>query len=160
MSEPNYPVTQGVRFLRANKVEFVPLLYDYVDRGGTAVAAQQLKIEEHAIVKTIVFEDERKRPVIVLMHGDREVSAKTLARLRGTKSYLPCDPSVVTKHTGYVVGGTSPFGTKARLPVVMQESVLDINTVYINGGKRGFLVGVNPLQIKQILSAEILNVAA
>jgi Cys-tRNA(Pro) deacylase len=135
-------------------------LYDYVEHGGTAEAAHQLGFDEHRVVKTLVFENEKKEPLIVLMHGDRHVSTKQLARLRHVKSYAPCEPKTLTKHTGYIAGGTSPLGTKIPIPVIMQQTILDLDCIYLNGGKRGFLVGVDPRVIKQVLNAETADVAA
>ena len=155
----DYPVTPAVRALREKKVEFEPHLYDYVERGGTSHSAEALGVDEHAVVKTLVMEAEGKRPFIVLMHGDREVSTKNLARTIGTKSVQPCDPQTAQKHTGYVVGGTSPFGTRARLPVYVERTIFDLPKIYINGGKRGFLVEIEPKDLRVLSPLEEVEVA-
>lgn len=154
----DYPVTPAVRALRAAKVEFAPHLYDYVARGGTAVSAEALGVDEHAVIKTLVFETDAKKPLIVLMHGDRQVSAKELARQIGVKAVHPCDPDRAQKVTGYLVGGTSPFGTKTKLPVYVEASIMDLPRIYINGGKRGFLVSIAPEVLKNILNAQVVAV--
>ncbi len=158
MSSNKYPVTQGIRFLRAAKVSFTEHLYEYEERGGTAVAARELGIDEHAAVKTLIMEDEHKNPMVVLMNGDREVSTKELARLIGVKSINPCEPAVANKHSGYLVGGTSPFGTHRRMPVFMEESILGLPKAYINGGKRGFLVGLDPQDLLKLLDPVLVKV--
>src|ERR671917_2174387 len=140
----DYPVTPAVRLLREKKVGFEPHLYEYEERGGTRRSAAELGVEEHAVVKTLVMETEARKPLVVLMHGDREVSTKQLARHVGAKSVRPCDPATAQKHTGYVVGGTSPFGTRARLPVYVERTLFRLPKIYINGGKRGLLVSLQP----------------
>jgi Cys-tRNA(Pro) deacylase len=155
----DYPVTPAVRLLREKKVEFEPHLYDYVERGGTSHSAEALGVDEHAVIKTLVMEAEGKRPFIVLMHGDREVSTKQLARHMGVKAVHPCDFAEAQKHTGYLVGGTSPFGTRARLPVYAERTIFDLPVIYINGGKRGFLVSIDPKVLKEVLHAEDVEVA-
>lgn len=150
----DFPVTQAVRFLREIKVEFVPHLYDYVEKGGTAESAKQLGVDEHAVVKSLVFETNEKRPLIVLMHGDRQVSTKNLARHIGVKSVEPATPESASKHTGYLVGGTSPFGTRTAMPVYVERTIFDLDKIYINGGKRGFLVEIDPAVVKAILKIE------
>jgi len=137
--------------LRAEQVEFTDHLYTYEEKGGTAVSARALGVDEHAVVKTLVMEDEKKRPLIVLMHGDLQVSEKQLARTIGVKTVTPCTPETAHKHTGYLVGGTSPFGTRAALPVYLEETVLDLPRIYINGGKRGYLVGIDPKDAVRLL---------
>ncbi len=149
----NHPMTLAVRQLLAEKVNFTPHLYTYEEKGGTAVSARELKVEEHAVIKTLIMEDEQKRPLIVLMHGDRQVSTKELARHLKVKTVTP------DRHSGYQVGGTSPFGTKRKMPVYFEASILELDRVYINGGKRGFLVGMNPQDIVRILQAEPVHVA-
>ncbi len=134
-------------------------LYAYEEHGGTKVSARELNVAEHAVVKTLVMEDEGRQPLIVLMHGDRKVSTKELARQIGRKHISPCDPAVAQRHTGYMVGGTSPFGTRKTLPVFMEKTILDLPLIYINGGKRGFLVGVHPHDILQLLQPGVVNVA-
>ncbi|MBK9155027.1 MAG: Cys-tRNA(Pro) deacylase [Chloracidobacterium sp.] len=155
----DHPITPAVRFLREKKVEFVPRLYDYVEKGGTRESARQLGVDEHAVVKTLVFETNEKKPLIVLMHGDREVSAKGLARLIGVKSVEPATPEKASKLTGYLVGGTSPFGTRTAMPVYVEKSILSLDRIYINGGKRGFLIEIDPRVIPEILPAEEVEAA-
>jgi Cys-tRNA(Pro) deacylase len=154
----DYPITPAVRFLRENKVDFVPHLYDYVEKGGTRESAKQLGIDEHAVIKTLVFETNEKRPLIVLMHGDRQVSTKNLARHFGVKSVEPATPEKASKLTGYLVGGTSPFGSKTKIPVYAEKTIFDLETIYINGGKRGFLVQVEP-DVLRLLAAEEITTA-
>jgi Cys-tRNA(Pro) deacylase len=155
----DYPVTPAVRYLREKKVEFVPHLYDYVEKGGTRESAKQLGVDEHSVVKTLIFETNEKKPLIVLMHGDRQVSAKNLARHIGVKSVEPATPERATKWTGYLVGGTSPFGTRTAMPVYAEKTIFDLDRIYINGGKRGFLVEVDPNDLKRVLQIEELEVA-
>ena len=134
-------------------------MYRYQERGGTRASSRELGVAEHAVIKTLVMEDEQREPLIVLMHGDREVSTKELARQAGRKSIHPCEPAVAQKHTGYLVGGTSPFGTRKAMPVYLERSVLDLATVYINGGRRGFLVAVSPREIERVLKPVPVDVA-
>ena len=155
----DYPVTPAVRLLREKKVEFEPHLYAYEERGGTRHSAESLGVDEHAVVKTLVMETEARKPIIVLMHGDREVSTKTLARSLKVKSVQPCDPATAQKHTGYLIGGTSPLGTKTKLPVYVERTVFALPKIYINGGKRGFLVEIEPKILHELLSAEEVEVA-
>jgi Cys-tRNA(Pro) deacylase len=159
MAKADYPVTQAVRALRDKKVEFTPHLYDYEEKGGTRRSSAELGVDEHAVVKTLVMEDESRKPLIVLMHGDREVSTKQLARTLGVKSIQPCDPNVAQKHTGYLVGGTSPFGTRAKLPVYVEKTIFDLPRIYINGGKRGFLVSLDPKILCEVLPVTDVEVA-
>ncbi|WP_300444598.1 Cys-tRNA(Pro) deacylase [Zoogloea sp.] len=158
-SDHNAPETLATRFLRQHHTPFSTHLYNYEDHGGTKVSSRELNVAEHAVVKTLVMEDESRQPLIVLMHGDRKVSTKELARQTGHKQISPCDPAVAQRHTGYLVGGTSPFGTKKTLPVFMERSILDLPLIYINGGKRGFLVGVHPHDILRMLQPGLVNVA-
>jgi Cys-tRNA(Pro) deacylase len=151
--------TPAIHFLRKHQVVFVEHEYRYEEHGGTRVSAHELGVDEHAVVKTLVMEDERREPLIVLMHGDREVSTKQLARQTDRKTIAPCDPAVAQKHTGYLVGGTSPFGTRKSLPVYLEQSILELETVYINGGRRGFLVALSPRDIARVLEATPVNVA-
>jgi len=144
MSKDKTPVTPAIRVLRDGKVEFTDHLYTYEEKGGTAVSARELGVDEHAVVKTLVMEDERKKPLIVLMNGDRQVSEKQLARIMGVKTVTPCTPDIAHKHTGYLVGGTSPFGTRTAMPVYMEATILELPCIYINGGDRGYLVGIDP----------------
>jgi len=145
--------TPATAMLRRNAVAFSEHVYDYVDRGGTAESARQLGIDEHQVVKTLVMEDEAARPMIVLMHGDRNVSTKALARAIGAKRITPCAPTVAERHSGYQVGGTSPFATKKRMPIYVEASILTLPTIYLNGGRRGFLVGIAPSILATLLSA-------
>ena len=155
----NYPVTPAVRLLRERQIEFVPHLYDYEERGGTKHSAESLGVDEHAVVKTLVMETDARRPLIVLMHGDREVSTKGLARALGVKSVQPCQSATAQKHTGYLVGGTSPFGAKTKLPVYAERTIFELPLIYINGGKRGFLVAVNPQDMRKALDVQEVEVA-
>ncbi len=155
----DYPITSAIRFLRTHQIEFVPRLYDYVEKGGTRESARQLGVDEHAVVKTLVFETNDKKPLIVLMHGDREVSAKSLARFLGVKSIEPATPEGASKLTGYLVGGTSPFGTRSSMPVYVEQSILTLEKIYINGGKRGFLVEIDPKILTEVLNAVAADAA-
>src|ERR687890_637016 len=155
----SYPITPAVRALRGKKVEFEPHLYDYEERGGTRHSAESLGVEEHAVVKTLVMETEARKPLVVLMHGDREVSTKNLARRLGVKSVHPCDFAQAQRHTGYLVGGTSPFGTRAALRVYAERTIFELPKIYINGGKRGFLVSLDPKVLREVLHAEEVEVA-
>ena len=158
--DEDVPVTQAVRALRAGKATFSAHLYDYVERGGTAHSAASLGLDEHAVVKTIVLEDETKAAFICLQHGDQEVSTKSLARIRGCKTVTPCAPETALRHTGYMVGGTSPFGTRKPLTVYLQRSVCDLPRIYINGGKRGFLVGIEPSVLVSLLKPVMVEASA
>ncbi len=153
-----YPITPAVRYLRENKVDFVPRLYDYVEKGGTGESARQLGVDEHAVVKTLIFETTEQKPIVVLMHGDRQVSTKNLARHIGVKSVEPATPERASKHTGYLLGGTSPFGTRTAMPVYVESSVFELEKIYINGGKRGFLVEIEPVILKNVLEIEEVSV--
>lgn len=155
----DYPITPAVRFLRDKKVDFIPRLYNYVEKGGTSKSARQLGVEEHAIVKTLIFETNEKKQLIVLMHGDRQVSTKNLARHIGVKSVEPATPDRASKHTGYLVGGTSPFGTRAKMPVYVEATIFELEKIYINGGKRGFLVEIEPGELKRVLIIDEVEVA-
>jgi Cys-tRNA(Pro) deacylase len=158
--DEDIPVTQAVRVLRAANVVFSPHLYDYLERGGTAHSAASLGVDEHSVIKTIVLEDEAKQPLICLQHGDVEVSAKALARIRGCKTITPCAPETALRHTGYMVGGTSPFGTRKRLLVYLERSICDLPRIYINGGKRGFLVCIEPDVVLALLRPTLVDAAA
>ncbi len=151
MAKNKTPITPAIRLLRNEKVNFDEFTYAYEDRGGTAVSSRELGVDEHSIIKTLVMEDENKQPLIVLMHGDHEVSTKNLARLIGAKSISPCSPETAFKHTGYQVGGTSPFGTRKSMPVYMEQTISELPKIYINGGKRGFLVSLDPREVVRIL---------
>lgn len=154
----DYPVTQAVRVLREKKVEFEPHLYDYVEKGGTRASAESLGVDEHAVIKTLVFETDAKKPLIVLMHGDAQVSTKNLARFLGAKTVTPAEPEKANKWTGYLVGGTSPFGIKTKMPVYAEKTIFDLPRIYINGGKRGFLVSIAPQILKDVLAAQEVSV--
>lgn len=159
MSQEKFPVTPAVRALRAAAVPFTHHLYVYEERGGTAVSARELGVDEHAVIKTLIMEDEKKQPMIVLMHGDREVSTKALARLLGVKTIQPCAPVVADRHSGYQVGGTSPFGTRRAMPVYMEASIADLPRIYINGGKRGYLLGMDPKDLLRALEPTAVSAA-
>ena len=155
----DYPVTMAIRTLRQHKVEFTPHLYTWEPRGGTRASAEHLGVAEHQVVKTLIFEDEAKRPLCILMHGDREVSAKNLARQLGHKSVAPCAPEVADRHSGYQVGGTSPFGLKRRMPICCEKTIADLPLIYINGGARGFLIGIAPADLARVLEPRMVEVA-
>jgi Cys-tRNA(Pro) deacylase len=159
MSKDHIPATPAIRVLKENRVDFVPRPYKYEDRGGTEVAARELGVDEHLTVKTLVMEDEGKSPFIVLMHGDREVSTKDLARLLGVKTVQPCDAAAANRHTGYMVGGTSPFGTRKSLPVYVEETILSLPVIYINAGRKGLLVEMKPADLAKVLTLTPVSVA-
>jgi Cys-tRNA(Pro) deacylase len=159
VSKEKAPVTPAVRALRTAGVIFTDHLYDYEEKGGTAVSARGLGVDEHSVVKTLVMEDEDKQPMVVLMHGDKQVSTKELARVIGVKSIQPCNPETANRHSGYMVGGTSPFGMRKQMPVYMEKSILDLPRIYINGGKRGYLVGVAPADVNKILAPKLVSIA-
>ena len=149
----------AVRALRTAGVAFVPHMYTWEPRGGTRASSIALGVPEHAVIKTLIFETERREPLCILMHGDREVSAKQLARLIGTKAVAPCTPEVADRHSGYQVGGTSPFGLRRAMPVYMQSTIRDLPRMYINGGARGFLVELDPRDVERVLSPIVVDVA-
>ena len=151
--------TPAIRLLREQGIAYTEHPYRYEERGGTAVSSRELGVDEHAMVKTLVMEDEDGRPLVVLMHGDREVSTKALARHLGKKSIQPCKPEVANRHSGYLVGGTSPFGTRKAMPVYLERTILDVPKVYVNGGARGFLVGLAPADLVKVLSPTLVDVA-
>jgi Cys-tRNA(Pro) deacylase len=153
------PETPATTFLRANNVSFTEHLYDYVEHGGTSESSRQLGFDEHAVVKTLVMQDKDAKPLIVLMHGDRQVSLKNLARQIGAKKVEPCTPDAAERHTGYQVGGTSPFGTRKNLPVYVERSILELPAIYINGGNRGFLVEISPRILTDLLHAQPVDCA-
>ncbi len=157
--ETHAPETPATAFLRLHHIAHSSHLYEYEEHGGTRVSARELNVDEHAVVKTLVMEDEAGKPLIVLMHGDRKVSTKNLARQIGAKSVSPSKPEVAQRHTGYMVGGTSPFGTKKKLPVYIEKTILDLPLIYINGGRRGYLVGVHPHDILRVLQPKIVECA-
>jgi len=152
------PVTAAIRALRAAGIAYTEHPYAYEDRGGTAVSARELGVPEHAVVKTLIMEDDDGMPLIVLMHGDLKVSTRELARNIGVKSIAPCDPATAQRHSGYLVGGTSPFGTRRKMPVYMEKTILDLPKIYINGGRRGYLVGIAPQAAVRILEPRLVTV--
>lgn len=154
------PETPATTYLRQNGVNFSEHLYDYVERGGTAESAKQLGVDEHAVVKTLVMQDQDAKPLLILMHGDRQVSLKNFARKIGAKKVEPCKPEVAQRHTGYQVGGTSPFGTRKQLPVYVERTILALPSIYINGGHRGFLVQISPNVPTDLLHAQPVDSAA
>ncbi len=149
--------TPAIHFLRRKGVTFTEHEYRYEEHGGTRVSARELGVDEHAVVKTLVMEDEKQQPLIVLMHGDCEVSTKQLARQIGRKTVTPCEPAVANKHTGYLVGGTSPFGTRKTLPVFAERSIMDLDRLYINGGRRGFLLSMTPGELVKALGPTLVE---
>jgi len=151
--------TPATQFLRKHGVAFTEHAYEYVEHGGTAESARQLGEDEHAVVKTLIMEDEEARPLVILMHGDREVSTKNLARQIGAKKVAPCKPEVAQRHSGYLVGGTSPFGTRKAMPVYVEAGVLELPRIFINGGKRGYLVGIDPRELVRLLRAVPVSAA-
>lgn len=156
---PHVSETPATQFLRRHGVPFTEHVYDYVERGGTEESSRQLGMPEHQVVKTLVMQDDRAQPLMVLMHGDRQVSTKNLARQLGAKSVEPCHPETAQRHSGYLVGGTSPFGTKKAMPVYVEESVLSLPSICINGGRRGYLVGIDPRVLREFLDAKPVNCA-
>jgi len=151
--------TPATAFLKKHGAEYTEHIYAYEEHGGTAVSARELGVSEHEVVKTLVLEDEARRPFIVLMHGDRKVSTKNLARQIGVKKVEPCTPDAANRHSGYLVGGTSPFGTRKKLPVYVEKSVLALKAIYINGGRRGYLVGIDPAELVRLVGATAVEVA-
>lgn len=155
----DFPVTMAVRVLRQHKVGFTAHLYTWEAHGGTRASAEHLGVDEHQVVKTLIFEDQARKPLCILMHGDREVSAKNLARQIGVKQVAPCAPAVADRHSGYQVGGTSPFGLKRSMPIYLERSIGDLARIYINGGARGFLVGIDPRELLRVLQPTAVEVA-
>ena len=147
-----------MRQLRAEKIEFTDHLYAYEEKGGTAVSSRELGVDEHCVIKTLIMEDENRNPLIVLMHGDLQVSTKELARIMGVKQITPCSPETAQKHSGYLVGGTSPFGTRRPMPVYMEAGIALLERIYINGGKRGYLVGMAPGDLSRVLKPVLVTV--
>ena len=159
MAKADYPMTQAVRVLRERKIDFTPHLYEYEEKGGTRRSSEELGVDEHSVVKTLVMEDESRKPFIILMHGDRAVSTKQLARVMNVKSVRPCEVNTAQKHRGYLVGGSSPFGTRTKLPVFAEKTIFDLPKIYINGGKRGFLVEIVPQDLRAALPVTEVEVA-
>ncbi len=158
-AKSDYPITPAVRLLRGKNIDFKPHIYRYEEHGGTRVGAAALQVPEHSLVKTLVMETDRHKPLLVLMHGDCEVSTKQLARFLNTKCVTPCDERTAQKHTGYLFGGTSPFGTRTELPVYVEKSIFDLPAIYINAGKRGFLLEMDPRMLRRALSVVEVEVA-
>jgi Cys-tRNA(Pro) deacylase len=158
MAKEKAPVTAAIRQLRAENVTFSDHLYAYEEKGGTAASSRELGLDEHAVIKTLVMEDECFRPLIVLMHGDLQVSTKELARIIGVKQISPCSAEVAQKQSGYLFGGTSPFGTRHAVPVYMEASIAALPKIYINGGKRGYLVGMAPSELVRVLKPQAVTV--
>jgi len=153
------PSTNATRLLKQAGIPFIERLYRYEEHGGTKVCARELAVDEHAVIKTLIMEDERTAPLIVLMHGDREVSTKQLARQIGAKSVQPCKPEVANRHSGYLVGGTSPLGTKKAMPIHAEATIFDLPRIYLNGGSRGFLVELDPEDLERVLKVHRVSVA-
>lgn len=151
--------TPATSWLRRKGIVFSEHPYDYEEHGGTTVSARELGVDEHHVVKTLIMQDEAARPLIVLMHGDRKVSTKNLARQIGCKSVEPCKPEVANRHSGYLIGGTSPFGTRKAMPVYVEQGILDLERIYINGGRRGYLIGIEPKVLLENLSALAVHCA-
>ncbi|MBW2520644.1 MAG: Cys-tRNA(Pro) deacylase [Deltaproteobacteria bacterium] len=159
MAKLKVPNTPATRVLNQANISYSVHFYAYEDHGGTSVSARELGVDEHRVIKTLIMEDEQKKPLIVLMHGDREVSTKQLARALNVKFVVPCSPEVALKHSGYLVGGTSPFGTRKSLPVYMESSIRNLPKIYLNGGKRGFLVGLDPQVVIDLLDVTFVEAA-
>jgi Cys-tRNA(Pro) deacylase len=151
--------TPATQWLKRHGIAFSEHPYDYEEHGGTAVSSRELGVDEHHVVKTLIMQDESAKPLVVLMHGDRKVSTKNLARQIGCKSIEPCKPEIANRHSGYLVGGTSPFGTRKAMPVYVEQSILDLDRIYINGGRRGYLVGIAPAVLTQSLAATPVHCA-
>lgn len=154
----NYPITPAIRVLREKKVAFEPHVFEYVEKGGTRHSAEVLGVDEHSVIKTLIFETNERKPLIVLQHGDLQVSTKNLARHLGVKTVSPVAPEKANKLTGYLVGGTSPFGVKTKLPIYAEKTIFDLERIYINGGKRGFLVAISPQVLKEVLKVGEIEV--
>lgn len=157
--EKHAPETPATRFLRQHGVAHSDHLYEYEEHGGTEVSSRELNVPEHAVIKTLIMEDENAQPLVVLMHGDHKVSTKELARQSGRKHIEPCKPEVANRHSGFLIGGTSPFGTRKKMPVYMEKSILDLPLIYINGGRRGYLVGIHPHDLLRVLEVNLVQVA-
>jgi Cys-tRNA(Pro) deacylase len=159
MAHKDHPKTNAIRCLLEHGIEFEVCMYRYEERGGTRVSARELGVDEHVVVKTLVMETDTGRPLIVLMHGDYEVSTKQLARVLNVKSVQPCEPKVASRHSGYLVGGTSPFGTRHPMPIYCESSILELDHIYINGGARGLLVRIHPRDMARALEIVPVHVA-
>jgi Cys-tRNA(Pro) deacylase len=159
MAKEKFPTTQAIRELKEHGVDFFLRPYRYEEKGGTIAAATQLNVDEHAVIKTLVMEDDRGDPLLILMHGDKKVSTKALARALGVKTVRPCDPQVAHRHTGYFLGGISPFGTRKPLRVCVEASIMDLPKIFINAGKRGLLAEMSPGDLTRVLNTSPVNVA-
>jgi len=159
MAKKDYPITQAVRFLRAKKIKFKPHLYTYQERGGALHAAEELNVPERQVVKTLIMETDAGQPVLILMHGDQEVSTKKLARKLAVKRVKPCESVQANKYTGYQVGGISPFGTRKTMPVYVESSILTLDRIFINGGKRGFMIEINSRDLRKVLPVQEVSVS-
>ena len=154
----DYPITPAIRVLREKRIKFEPHVFEYVEKRGTRHSAEVLNVDEHAIIKTLVFETNERKPLIVLQHGDFEVSTKNLARRLNVKSVAPATPEKANKLTGYLVGGTSPFGIKTKMPIYAEKTIFDLEKIYINGGKRGFLIAIAPRVLREVLNVAEVEV--
>ena len=154
----DYPITPAIRVLREKKINFTPHVFEYVEKGGTKHPAEVLKVDEHAVIKTLVFETNERKPLIVLQHGDFQVSTKSLARVLRVKAVAPVAPEKANKLTGYLIGGTSPFGVRTKMPVYAEKTIFDLEKIYINGGKRGFLIAIEPRVLREVLEIETVEV--
>ncbi len=159
MAKPDYPITQAIRLLREKKISFTPHLYPFVEHGGTLHVSEHFLIPEHQVIKTLVMEQEERHPFIVLMHGDCEVSTKQLARELNLKRVTPCEAADAQKYTGYMVGGISPFNTRNKMPVYVESTILELDRIFINGGKRGFMVEIKPADLEKAFPITMVHVA-
>jgi Cys-tRNA(Pro) deacylase len=159
MSKEKFPVTPAIRLLRDRNISFSCHLYPYEEHGGTVHSARCLGVDEYCVIKTLIMEDDQRLPLVILMHGNYKVSTKELARLLGIKHITPCAPAVANRHSGYLIGGTSPFGVRRAMPTYMEASILDLDRIYLNGGKRGFLVGLAPAEAQRVLNPILVRVA-
>lgn len=158
MSKGKMPITSAIRLLRSENVVFSDHPYSYEEKGGTAVSARELRVDEQCVIKTLIMEDEAKRPLVILMHGNLQVSTKELARQINVKQIYPCSPETAQRHTGYQIGGTSPFGTRRHMPVYMEETIAELEKIHINGGKRGYLIGMTPGELVRVLKPVLVKV--
>jgi Cys-tRNA(Pro) deacylase len=159
MTKEKIPSSPAILALKAQSAVFTLYSYQYEEKGGTKVSALKLGVDEHCVIKTLIMEDENAQPLIILMHGDKEVSTKSLARIIGAKSIVPCRPEIAQKHTGYKVGGTSPFGTRKTLPIYMEKNIMDLEAIFINAGSRGLLARMQPAEVVRILRPVMVNVS-
>ena len=159
MSKEEYPITPAKRFLKGHNADLIPFLHKYEEKGGTKLTSKELNVPEHSVIKTLVLEDDKGKAIMALMHGDNEVSTKELARVMGCKSIKPCDQQKALKVTGYKFGGTSPFGTKTNIDVYMESSIMESDSIYINGGKQGFIICIKPQVVVNLLNPQLVSVA-